>query len=101
MKNVMWKTKILTEHLQEEKLSIDALTAIKGSIISLQRMNASDEEFDNLIQAAAIFVKRLGVNPENEYERFHRPRKPPRKIDDNPATASRLTFQVTDYRTFR
>ena len=95
MKNVMWKTKILTEHLQEEKLNIiDALTAIKGSIISLQRMNASDEEFDNLIQAAAIFVKRLGVNPENEYERFHRPRKPPRKIDDNPATASHLTFQV-------
>ena len=36
MKNVMWKTKSLTEHLQEEKLNIiDALTVIKGSIISL------------------------------------------------------------------
>ena len=55
-------------------------------------MNALDEEFDNLIRAAAIFVKRLGVNPENEYERFHRPRKPPRRIDDNPVTASHLTF---------
>ena len=44
MKNVMWKTKILTEHLQEEKLNIiDALTAINGSITSLQRMNASDQ----------------------------------------------------------
>ena len=95
MKNIMWKTKILTEHLQEEKLNIiDALTAIKGSINSLQRMYSSDDEFDNLIQAAVILAKRMGVDPEREYERFHRPIRPPRRIDDNPETASHLTFQV-------
>ena len=95
MKNIMWKTKILTEHLQEEKLNIiDALTAIKGSISSLQRMYSSDDEFDNLIQAAVILAKRMGVDPEREYERFHRPIRPPRRIEDNQETASHLTFQV-------
>ena len=89
MKNIMWKTKILTEHLQEEKLNIiDALTAFKGSINSLQRMYSSDDEFDNLIQAAVILAKRMGVDPEREYEKFHRPIRPPRRIDDNPETAS-------------
>ena len=87
--------KILTEHLQEEKLNIiDALTAIKGRTTSLQRMNASDEKLEILVQAAAILVKRFGIDPENEYERFHRPRKSSRRIDDNPATASHLTFQI-------
>ena len=82
MKNIMWKTKILTEHLQEAKLNIiDALTAIKGSINSLQRMYSSDDEFDNLIQAAVILAKRMGVDPEREYERFHRPIRPPKRIE--------------------
>ena len=36
----------------------------------------------------------MGVDPEREYERFHRPIRPPRRIDDNPETASHLTFQA-------
>ena len=71
MKNIMWKTKILADHLQEEKLNIiDALTAIKGSINSLQRMYSSDDEFDNLIQAAVILAKRMGVYPEKYMRGF-------------------------------
>ncbi|KAJ8019083.1 Zinc finger MYM-type protein 1 [Holothuria leucospilota] len=91
MKNIMMKTMKLTEELQNDELNIvDALGITKATIQSLERVAA--EEVDAQIEAACSFAEKLGIDPKHDFERLHRVRRPSRRIDDHPDTASGLTL---------
>jgi hypothetical protein len=47
------------------------------------------------IQAAVVFAERLGVDVQSDFQRHHRHRKPPGRIDENPSTVlCRLTWSL-------
>ncbi|KAJ8050308.1 hypothetical protein HOLleu_03461 [Holothuria leucospilota] len=41
---------------------------------------------------SAPFAEKLGIDPKHDFERLHRVRRPSRRIDDHPDTASGLTL---------
>jgi hypothetical protein len=45
------------------------------------------------IQAAVVFAERLGVDVQSDFQRHHRHRKPPGRIDENPSTAVSLNLE--------
>ena len=93
MKNIMWKTKIMTEQMQEESLNImDALCILSSTIDQLKAMNSDESEMNNLIEAAKVFAKKLDIDAEADYSKFHRPRKPPRRIDENPSSSAAISM---------
>jgi D-ribose pyranose/furanose isomerase RbsD len=93
MKNIMTKTKQMTEALQAENLNIvDAMAIITATVESLKRINENEKAMDDEIQAGIVFAKKLGGNPEAEFSRKHRVRRPPRRIDDNPNTQTELSI---------
>ena len=60
MKNVMWKTKIITEKMQEEQPKIlDALLAVDGTTKSLRLMNVDEVSQNDFIEAAVIMRKKF------------------------------------------
>ena len=59
MKNIMWKTKIMTEKFQEEVLNIvDALKILKGTISSLENIQNS-AQINDQIDAALAFSESM------------------------------------------
>ena len=95
MKNIMIKSKQMTEALQAENLNvIDAMTIVMATVGSLKRINDDEKAMDDEIQAGIVFAKKLEGNPGADFSRKHRVRRPPRRIDDNPNTQAELpTFQ--------
>lgn len=94
MKNVMYKSKVLTELLESRELNvIDAAVAIRSTVISFESMLSDDDGMNNLIEAAKQFSSKLDVNAEDDFSRHHRKRKPPKKIDDNPESAATLPME--------
>jgi len=56
MKNVMYKTKILTENLEATELNIiEALMLLTRTVDSLTRMKDNNMSVNNLIESAIIF----------------------------------------------
>jgi len=93
MKNVMLKTKRLSEELQNDELNIvDALSLTKSTVQSLQRMQEKDEEIDAQIRAACQFAEKLEIDPERDYQKLHRVRRPPRRVDDHPETTASISL---------
>jgi hypothetical protein len=105
MKNIMWKTKQMTEALQEEELNIlDAMTIIMATIDSLKRINEESHAMDDEIHAGIAYAGKLGGDPERpeaEFNRKHRVRRPPRRIDDNPDSQATLTMMQFYRREFK
>ena len=93
MKNIMMKTKQMTEALQAENLNIvDAMTIVKATVESLKRISNDSHAMDNEIQAGILYAEKLGGNPKAEFRRKHRMRRRPRRFDDNPDTQAELTM---------
>ena len=94
MKNIMFKTKILSESLQQEELNImDALQLTKATVTSLERINNKEAEINDMIDAAVLYVKTsFQVDAEGEFTRSHRVRSIPRRYDDNPLETTALLF---------
>jgi hypothetical protein len=87
MKNIMYKTKNLTEKLQEEELNVsDAVDLIEATIASLQRLRDDTSNINDEIKAASAFAQKFDINSEEFYARHHRPRRAPRRVDDNAHT---------------
>ncbi|XP_028418765.1 zinc finger MYM-type protein 1-like [Dendronephthya gigantea] len=94
MKNIMYKTKRMTEILQKEELNIiDAITIMESTIKSLESVANDSDAMNAEIQAATVFAERLGVDVESDFRRHHRLRKPPRRIDDNPSNTVALSLE--------
>ena len=93
MKNIMIKSKQMTEALQAENLNVvDAMIIVMATVESLKRINDDEKAMDDEIQDGIVFAKKLGGNPEAEFSRKHRVRRPPRRIDDNPNTQAELSI---------
>ena len=93
MKNIMIKSKQMTEALQTENLNVvDAMAIIMATVESLKRINDDEKAMADEIQAGIVFAKKLGGNPEAESSRKHRVRRPPRTIGDNSRTQAELSI---------
>ncbi|KAJ8020772.1 hypothetical protein HOLleu_40452 [Holothuria leucospilota] len=67
-KNIIWKTKVMTEQMQAEPLNIlDALVILEGTISSLKTVMKNEEEMTELIQAADAYAKKNDVDAEREF----------------------------------
>ena len=84
----------MTETLHSEDLNvIDAITIIESTVKSLENINNDIDGMNAEIKAAELFAKKLGTHVESDFRRFHHPRKPPRRIDDNPNTTANLNVE--------
>ena len=89
LKNIMLKAKMLSDHLQGETINVaGALIALSSTDAVLKRMRANDNEINDEIEAAVTVARNLGKDPEADFQRLHRVRKPSRRLDDNPTTAT-------------
>lgn len=96
MKNIMYKTKNLTEKLQSEMLNIlDAMKLTKTCTNMLSQIKQSDEEINNLISSAMEFPKKLEIDYKSEFDKHHRRRKKPQRIDENPD--SQVEFSISEF----
>ena len=48
----------------------------------------NDNEINDEIEAAITVARNLGTDPEADFQRLHCVRKPSRRFDDNPTTAT-------------
>ena len=102
MKNIMPKTKQMMEALQAEELNIvDAMTIIKATVDNLRRINEDSHAMDAEIHAGIAYTRKLGCDPEAEFNRKHRVRRPPSRIDDNPDLQVTLTMMQFYRREFK
>ncbi len=58
-------------------------------------MPADDNEINNEIEAAVLVARNLGMEPDADFRRLHRLRRPSRRLDDNPATATSMLSDLT------
>ena len=94
MKSVMIKTKILTKQVQSVNINIvDTLESAKVTISTLRHLRDDEQNLNNLITAAVEFSERHGVDANGEYQRQHRLRRPTRRVDERPETATSLTLE--------
>ncbi|KAL4090905.1 hypothetical protein QTP88_025663 [Uroleucon formosanum] len=96
MKNIMYKVKHLTESLETKELNVcDAAVLIKSTISSLQKIRSETENMDNMISSAKITAQSFGVDSDTDFNRYHRIRKRPQRLDrnaDNSAPYELLNF---------
>ena len=87
MKNIMLKTKFLSDTLQREELNIiEAVEMTQATITSLERINGDEMAMTSKITAAKEYSKKLDVDAEADFARHHRTRRLPRRLDENPET---------------
>ena len=68
VKNIMPKTKQMTEALQAEELNIvDAMTIIKATVDNLRRINEDSHAMDAEIHAGIAYARKLDGDPEAEF----------------------------------
>ena len=95
LKNIMYKTKVLSDYLQGELINIaSALIAINSTSHVLRRIRANKIEINDEIAAALAVATNYGTEPIADFARLHRIRRPPRRLDDNPETASALLNNI-------
>jgi hypothetical protein len=98
LKNVIFKTKMLSDFLQGETVdAAGALVAMSTTDGVLKRMRADDNEINDEIEAAIIVARNLGTEPLANFSRLHRLRRPSRRLDDNPSTATTVLNDITAF----
>ena len=64
LKNVMYKTKLLVDYLQEETVDIvSALMAMESTYDCLQRICQADKEIEDQVLAATEVARNIGSDP--------------------------------------
>ena len=58
-------------------------------------MPADDNEINNEIEAVVLVARNLGMEPDADFRRLHRLKRPSRRLDDNPATATSMLSDLT------
>ena len=102
MKNIAYKTKSLVEQLQTVELNIlDATGLVEGTLSIMENIRTDDKMMDDQIESSLIFARSLGIDPGNDYNRHHRPRRAPRRIDEQAGTAAVFSLQQFYRKQFR
>jgi hypothetical protein len=65
----------------------------------MKRMRADDNEINDEIEASIIVARNLGTEPLANFSRLHRLRRPSRRLDDNPSTATPVLNDITAFYT--
>ena len=87
----MLKTMFLSDALQREELNIiEALEMTKATITSLERINEDEMAMTSQITAATEYSKKLDIDAEADFAKHHRPRRPPKRLDENAETTAVL-----------
>ena len=60
-----------------------ALVALSTTNDVLKRMPADDNEINNEIEAEVLVARNLGLEPDADFRRLDRLRRPSRHLDDN------------------
>jgi hypothetical protein len=87
MKNLMAMTNSITTEFQAEKL--DLLTAgemLTETVKLLEAERSNESNLNNMILIGEKMAKKYGIDPDDEFDRKHRKRKPPKRLDDTPQT---------------
>eukprot|EP00795_Rhopilema_esculentum_P016397 gene16397-7801_t len=63
---------------------IDAMIIVKCAVKRLSEIRANADEMEPQIQAGISFTEKLGQHPFAEFQRKHRVKRQPRRIDENP-----------------
>lgn len=72
MKNILNKTKALTEILEKQQLNIiDAVKLIEATLESLNKINRNETEMNNFIDSAIDIAKKLNIEAEKEFQKYH------------------------------
>ena len=83
MKNIAYKTKSLVVQLQTVELNIlDATGLVQATLSIMEKIRADDKMMDDQVESSIIFARSLGIDPENDFNRHHRPRRAPRRLDE-------------------
>ena len=94
MRNIMIKTKILTKQIQSIDINIiDTLEVAKATIATLRHLREDEGNLNQQINASVAFCERHGIDPIADYNRHHRIRRPSRRVDERPETATHLPLQ--------
>lgn len=98
LKNIMFKTKMLSDCLQGESINIaGALIAIESTKAALQRIRVNIKEVEDEIQAAIAVASNYDTDPLADFARLHRVRRPSRRLDDNPGTATTALNNISSF----
>ena len=102
MKNILSKTKLMTEALQSEELNIiDALTIIESTVHSLRKIIEDEDTMVAEIHAGK-FVEKVGGDAVREFERTkHRRRRRPVRFDENADNEAELDITSFFKREFK
>ena len=80
-KNTLIKTKMMTEALEKEVLDVTgAIIALTETKEFLERIRRNIKELENQIAAAVKFAEFFEVDAESEYKKYHRTKRPPKRI---------------------
>ena len=102
MKNILSKTKLMTEALQSEELNIiDALTIIESTVHSLRKIIEDEDAMVAEIHAGIKFVEKVGGDAVREFERKHRRRRRPVRFDENADNEAELDITSFFKREFK
>ena len=69
----------------------------KATITSLERINEDEMAMTSQITAATEYSKKLHIDAEADFAKHHRPRRPPKRLDENAETTAVLDL----YQLFR
>ncbi len=87
---------MMSDYLQGETIDTAcALVALSTTNDILKMMPADDNEINNEIEAVVLVARNLGMEPDADFRRLHRLRRPSRRLDDNPATATSMLSDLT------
>ena len=103
MKNIAYKTKSLVVQLQSVELNIlDATGLVHGTLSILQKLCDDDKMIDDQIEASVIFARNIKIDAEADFKRHHRrPRKAPRRLDEQAETATVFSLRAYYRNQFR
>ena len=79
---------------------VDTLEAVQATIATLCYLRDDKNDLDNQTDAAVDFSERYGIDAIGEYQRHHRSRRPPRRVDERPETATNLDLKDFDRKEF-
>ena len=102
MKNIAYKTKSLVVQLQSVELNIlDATGLVHGTLSILQKLCDDDKMIDDQIEASVIFARNVEIDAKADFNRHHRPRKAPRRVDGQAETATVFSLRAYYRNQFR
>lgn len=96
MKIIMYQMKTLTEQLEAINLNIiDGIILIDCAIKSLTEIRSDTDQLNKHISSAKVFASKMNVDPEIDFQRHHRKRFKPKRIDEN--NSSQVDFSLDSF----